>query len=88
MLLNPLVAAARMWRATATAGGGSRTGGGSSIRGFACAEDGELQRVMLTRALRAFDFLACGHHDALVACLAIIARVFVDWHLPSPKSES
>ena len=80
MLLNLLVAAARMGRAAATTGGGSRAGRGNSIRGFSRAEYGELHGVVFARTLGTFDFLARRHHDALVARLAIIANVFVDRH--------
>lgn len=38
---------------------------------------------MFARTLRTFDFLACGHHDALVARLAIVANIFVDGHFHS-----
>jgi hypothetical protein len=39
--------------------------------------------MALARALRTLDFLAGRHHDALVACLAIIANIFVDGHFHS-----
>ena len=80
MLLKTLVATACAGRAAATAGSGTHTGRGRPIRGFSRAEHGELQRMPLARALRAFDFLTLGHHNALVTRLAIIANIFVNRH--------
>jgi hypothetical protein len=45
-----------------------------------------LQRVTLACTLGTLDLLACRHHDALVARLAIIANIFVDGHFHSLQS--
>ena len=83
-VLPDLVAAARIRRAAATTGIRRRAGGGP-VRGFSRAEDGKLQRVALARALRAIDFLPGGHHDSLVARVAIVAHVFVNRHRSIPS---
>jgi hypothetical protein len=86
--LEPSVTPAGIRRAATTAGGGSRAGGGSPIRGFSRAKHGELQSVTLARALRTFDLLGRGHHDAFVARLAIVADVFVNRHIHSLQINS
>src|SRR5450631_2855673 len=69
-----------MRSAAATAGGGTRAGRSRVIRGLPSAEHRELQRVPRAGALGALDLLARGHHDTLVARLAIIADIFINWH--------
>ena len=36
--------------------------------------------MAIARALRALNHLVGRHHDALVARLAIVANIFVNWH--------
>lgn len=44
------------------------------------AENGELQRVPLAGALRAGNLRLGGHHQPLVARLAVVANIFVNGH--------
>jgi hypothetical protein len=79
----PLVATATA-AATATATTGESTG---RLRRRAVAgairraEDGKLNRVLLPRTLRTGNLLRLVQHNLLKMRLAILANVFVYWHL-------
>jgi len=46
------------------------------------AENRKLNRVLLTRALRAGNLLRLVQHNLLKVRLAILTDVFVNWHIP------
>ena len=73
-----------MRRATASAGARSCGRRRGPVRRLPRAENRKLQRVPLALALRTRNLLARGHHDALIARLAIIANVFVSRHPAHP----
>jgi hypothetical protein len=68
--------------ATASTREPSRGFGGSAIaRSVGRAENGELNRIPLARALRTRNFLRLVQHNLLKVRLAIFANVFVNGHV-------
>ena len=66
---------------TSTASAGGRSGRFGRTASYGGAENRKLNRVLLARALGAGDFLLLVDDDFLEFRGAIVANVFVDWHV-------
>ena len=66
---------------TSTASAGGRSGSFGRTASHGGAENRKLNRVLLARALGARDFLLFVDDDFLEVRFAVVADVFVDWHV-------
>jgi hypothetical protein len=79
---NSIAAASAATTAAASTGKPARWLGRSAVtRAIRRAENRKLQSVLLSRALRASNLLRLIQHNLLKVRLAILANVFVNWHI-------